>query len=427
MPHTTPRNNQRRRRRPQPVTPPQPLSTWRGFGFSIFSEKRRKQARDGVSKAHAERPTPTTHIIYRPDGNIRGKGAWFDHNAVQRTSDFPTAVFAPNGQHLDEYAENHGGARPPYAPSPAIVTRPQDMNGLLYIPGIPRDKKESAEILAPRLREHEAAIREAINRGMPILAVCGGSWELWNHYGGSLVPVKDHSCSMGMPMLISGNKVGRNKQVHRIKPTDEGLIFRGAMQYDKHSAVNPLPAVNSVHWQAPSKDPDEIPAQFEISALSVHDAALAPKHRVGCAMKPEEGVVEAFESVAGAPQIGTSFHPEAYTANTDAQFHPEQFQHILKYMAEAGRTYLLRQQLNTEFSARVATPTDPITPGDGKVEVSDTPTPPMVHASELSRLTFWQQEYLQDQVLKSPEWVQAYDPSLETQVVGDEVRLVTVI
>lgn len=70
---------------------------------------------------------------------------------------------------------------------PKITSTLDDVD-MLFIPGMPRGM-ESEE----RSQYEQQLIKDARNRGVPILAICAGSWQLWQAFGGGLKDVQDHN------------------------------------------------------------------------------------------------------------------------------------------------------------------------------------------------------------------------------------------
>lgn len=327
------------------------LTCFQGY----YSHKKQAATTSRIACALNARPLSNIVIPYRDDGRVRGNGAYFDHQTLQSITHAPTTVVNLSQQetHITEYMQSqttvaleHG------ATSPVEVTDMSRCEGLLFLPGIPRNIKDSgSEILEERKKTNATLIKDALLRGKPILSVCGGSWDLWTYFDGKLKAVRDHNCSQGMPRINALGKVNYNKQVHRIQLTEDGSILAGAMQYHQNKNANPFPPVNSVHWLA--ADANTTPPFFNISALSVADTSLSCLNRQQRMMEPEENTVEAFESAYGAPLIGVQWHPEAYTINTPNIYFPEQQRSLLKYMVAAGQAYIIKRAVLDDISQRV--------------------------------------------------------------------------
>ncbi len=165
--------------------------------------------------------------------------------------------------------------------------------------------------------------------GQPILAVCAGSWRLWETLGGRVHEVSDH-CYSSMPYILNDGTIGNNKQVHRIELKPQSLV-KQALQPDRNTQ-QPLasnPTVNSVHWLAP--DEKTTPKNIAISARARPDSLIAPKNRQGREMECEEDTVEAFENISGSPVMGIGWHPESYHKNNPSR---EESRHLslINYM-----------------------------------------------------------------------------------------------
>lgn len=306
-----------------------------------------------TNEAYRTEEKPSVGIPFRRDGN--GKGAYYDHYTMQLTTATRTRVIRHEDKkvsQLHEYVRqvthqlpfgvDHQGAM-----SPVKSTR-EDF-GLLCIPGISRSSFESEE---GRVRKQfqSKLIQKARLSGRPILAICGGCWQLWEEFGGNVREVKGHNYRGGMPRIKeTTGKVGHNKQVHRIRITSEGKILNGGMRIASPETVFPM--VNSVHWLAPSED--KSPAEFEVSARSVEDVAIAPLVTFNDVTKPlePEECIEAFESRFGVPILGVQWHPEAYTKNCPEYFLADSQIGILEYMIQAGKTYQLKKKMLAEFKS----------------------------------------------------------------------------
>jgi gamma-glutamyl-gamma-aminobutyrate hydrolase PuuD len=343
--------------------------------FKFYSQtKHRKINERTASKIRAFGPAPTG-ISYRECGS--GKGAFWDHYNLQEHTQAQTVVLKPNEarcSRLHDYLRqvtlqfpsdisNLGPSGSPSRsvgspsrrqniPAPSRVENSVNDFGLLFIPGMARDVIESEEYKLRKKFEIEQ-IRQARLTGRPVLALCGGSWTLWEAYGGAIREVKDHSYRGGMPRLDP--KTGRvlyNKQIHRIELQATGNILRGAM--GTLSEENQNPTVNSVHWMAVSENHQ--PAAFDVSALSIEDESLAPNRNVNgvLSLYHPETCIEAFESKHGVPIMGLQWHVEAYGNTNDEKIACAHQIGIINYMAQAGKAYLIKQKMLAQFKTLVA-------------------------------------------------------------------------
>ncbi len=291
-----------------------------------------------------------TGISYREDGH--GKGAFFDHFAVRKmTGWISNIIAAPNADTttLASYI-NYRAGNNKYG-LPANENLPEQANdygidaAFIFIPGYSRESdKQKSPIHTARLGNEALLIRKAIYRGQPILAVCAGSWTLWQAYGGDLIQVNDHNYGGGMPRLSADSAgVCNNKMLHRVRPK-AGTLLAQAMSKQPET-IQDIP-VNSTHWQALDPQSKLISKNVQVNACSIKDNNLAPNSRQGLQINPDY-CVEGFETIHGVPMIAVQWHPEAF--NPD-QHTAKPHQGIFKVIQDAGLTYLNRRKLNNEFT-----------------------------------------------------------------------------
>jgi gamma-glutamyl-gamma-aminobutyrate hydrolase PuuD len=235
-------------------------------------------------------------------------------------------------------------------------------------------------------QDHEEYIlRQALQRGQPVLALCAGSWRLWQalwsinlypdykiddqkrgHLEEMLKFVTDHSASRMMSLSQTNPKVCYNIMMHGLQLQKDSLLY-GLLTYkvgDKFIAPPDNIQVNSVHWKAPQLNPrlnnsqGKCPFGIDVAATSKNTARLDHKNRSGRIMEPEEEIIEAFSSFYGAPVIGIGWHPEASNKTDDSQMFP-QFNHaLIRKMAKAGQAYhykrrVLRELMGISLAARL--------------------------------------------------------------------------
>lgn len=289
-------------------------------------------------------------ISYRDDAN--GKGAFFDHFTLRRltgwiteithSQDIDTIDFATHINYRNGY-KMYG--LPMNLDLPASATDDAENAAFLFIPGFTKDADQSQTLKHQiRIAYEKELIRKAMIRGQPVLAVCAGSWTLWQAYGGKTIAVTDHNYGGAMPRLSKPNpEVCNNKMIHRVNVSSHSFLS-GAMGFK--GAITERPKVNSVHWNAPDNSLPNTPIPLEVTATSVKDDQIAPNSRKGDGthqMQPDDSV-EAFETRFGVPMLGIQWHPEAF--NPGENFRQES---IFKFMKEAGQTYLNRKKLNEEL------------------------------------------------------------------------------
>lgn len=303
-------------------------------------------------------------ISYRSDGD--GKGAFYDHSTVQRSTRHKTHLVKPKDMRstLHVYAKQQVSTLP-YGTKddksqknlPPIKSALDEETGLFFLPGRARGVEDSA-----REKFELDIIRQARLQGRPILAVCAGSWRLWEAYGGRTKEVKDHNYNGGMLRLNDEGVVTYNVHVHDVRIEPKTLLSSIVSPKSEEASIK---EVNSVHWLAPDdtakvslpKDKQTqsyvraLYASLKVSGRSVADPEVSLKTRQGEKMEPEEETVEAFETLSGAPVIGIQWHPEAYCHYREGKkiyYDPEQ-KSILEFMAKAGDAYAARRRMRSEF------------------------------------------------------------------------------
>lgn len=317
--------------------------------LDLQNQKRRKVVSDEIhSQQEASEIAPAV-ISYRD-----GRGALFDHRALQVISQQPTVIVMGETATLTNlwmaikgvtFDLSYGTFDSCYARHIPPVVEVNNQQGLLVIPGV-----SSLDYVSPGYQARKAfefkLIEKARNCGQPVMGICGGSWLIWESYGGKITNVTDHSFRSGMPRLVSNGKVGYNKQIHRISLQQDASLLKAALDFDENKPV--LFPVNSVHSYA--VDASTRPIDLQVSAVAKQDDSLAPisaHNKSEEKMQPTENSVEAFESLHGAPILGVQWHPEAYT--TDELPYSKNQQKLINYMIQAGQTYKNRQLVNEEL------------------------------------------------------------------------------
>lgn len=332
-------------------------------------------------------------ISYRDDRGKRMHGAFYDHYLVRNITQHPTKITIHKSlkiTHLEEFIHNTTlvlgiGDQLGKGQIPDIIADSTQERGLLIIPG--RSHKDADK---EREGHEKELLANAIRRGQPVLAICGGARRLWGMFGGRSNAVKDHLYS-SMPYILASGAVANNKQIHRIHIIPNSILSAG--MYGKMPEIKTL-MVNSIHWEAPDADPvyltvsdrenDKTQTMLEISARSVLTEDIAVKNRKGNELQPQSNTVEGFETRYGAPLIGVQWHPEAYYLDDyseGATYHLS----LLQYMAKAGNTYQTRCYLVDEFKTMCGSPT--LWDKHGFFKPKDLLTPSKTDVSELSIFT----------------------------------------
>ena len=183
----------------------------------------------------------------------------------------------------------------------------------------------------------------ARNRGIPILAVCAGSWRLLECYGGKvrtleITPRNKHKASnpkdtwkiensirlVGAKMLIKLMEAKGYESAQLTRVTQMPRITLTSPEGETRTLVTGgVHGINSTHWAVASTSPTTpkitlTTPEGETSVLVEGGHGLAsgagdPSQLLEVsAVDPDTDTVEAFESLYGAPTMGIQWHPESY-------------------------------------------------------------------------------------------------------------------
>lgn len=227
-------------------------------------------------------------------------------------------------------------------------------------------------------------IERARYLGMPVLAICGGSWRLLENYKGKTVELGS---------LTEDGKLGNGAQENReLASRHAGDMRRVASEFKHPATIQPGTMLHGA-LTAPGK-----PSQGEIGKASVRrgNAATTPVSTEvnsvhwaaayeGAKMRPSPdakipyrgidpnnlltvnardsgaaGTVEGFESVSGAPLVGLQWHPEYMTpggaggTETDLQKASRKVNlAAMQYVIDAGSAYRLRRNLVKDIQQNI--------------------------------------------------------------------------
>lgn len=316
-----------------------------------------------------EIPKAPIEISYRDEG--KGNGAFYDHYTIQKTTGYLTKIAVSSQMNiasLKSYINTDTEHNIPFwlkndeAKSIPEISDENDNVGLLIIPGRARETETKRKnIHTIRTNYENKIIRDAINRGRPILGICAGSWQLWNSFYNlkkneeehvdATRDVNDHNNGSGMPRVRPDGKIKYNIQIHKVSIQPKTILaasIGGNINNDTISLT-----VNSVHWRAP--DENKLPDTLVVNAKSLKNDKPIKVARLG-EIDPEVNIIEGFETKDGAPVLGIQWHPEAYNANDPQQLQPQQHRKLLQYMAKAGDAYSTKQKMLTEFKQKCLSP-----------------------------------------------------------------------
>ena len=258
-----------------------------------------------------------------------------------------------------------------YQPSTAEKLQPKLVAGidLLYVPGAAAatptqetDKFGMKSTSGEKLTEATSRntferdmINLAMTVGIPVLAVCAGSWRLLEAFGGKVRELNNDEISKHHLFAVdqtglSKKKIkeaqdARKKVVesqhgadasvwnldHRLRVHDgAGGVLRSAAERtalrvldDKTSVPKDTAKViarkgqnlvfegaNSTHWAVPDATPSTLDAPGKLTS---QDMVRNPTLLLEVvASDPATGTVEGFETIHGVPMVGAQWHPEGY-------------------------------------------------------------------------------------------------------------------
>jgi len=358
--------------------------------------------------AKRQRPTPTVGISNRPgfgyDASIFAKGPTLDkqHAAVKSTSlphgpgeqafqplpqepkpsddeiqQREVAVQAARGAAVAQTkkvtaakeATELFGALPFFAPDDEVeqgaeeraLTELSNAHGL-YIPG-GQDITTKTET-EPESRDayEQQLIREARLRGMPTLAVCGGSRALAKGFGAKEADLtkaeqKVHSKQgkVGVPSTAV--------PAHPIRLPDPHSLLGGAAPVTDATTTpkaraNQISQVNSTHKKvvAHTKSDQDGTVLSPVEQLAPRGEHGTKEPALRVTATDDTGKPEGFEAPYGAPMIGVTSHPEAlYGSNSSRAPFSEQghgdaitwSDNLFKGFSQSMQAYAGRQELNT--------------------------------------------------------------------------------
>ena len=208
-----------------------------------------------------------------------------------------------------------------------MVSFEKDLQGidLLYIPGAPvatpSQDSNIHKMKAPdvtkkpdNFKAKEASSRDsfesklietAMNRCIPVLAVCAGSWRLLEAFGGQVRELSKKDAKIHR----NKNKLWSTHHEIEVEADARGLmkeaaadktIFQGANT--THWAVADAKQGSLVNRHNPTKASNNSPTRERLQASKLLQVI---------AKEPSLGTVEGFESQFGIPIMGAQWHPES--------------------------------------------------------------------------------------------------------------------
>jgi gamma-glutamyl-gamma-aminobutyrate hydrolase PuuD len=217
-------------------------------------------------------------------------------------------------------------------------------------------KGQTEDYAKARAKSELNLIEQARTLGMPILALCGGSWRLVENYGGSTVELAalDNSGKFrtnGPPNNSARTRHAGNmndvktefKHPLAVRPKS---LLETAMSESKNPPTDMQ--VNSVHWAVVrTSGMGTRPGLGQQRFSVVPNEMLQQSGRDPLSL----GTTEAVESVHGAPVLGVQWHPEYQLPESGGQHPGSRAANLalIKWMIEAGRTYRRHREVIAEL------------------------------------------------------------------------------
>lgn len=138
-------------------------------------------------------------------------------------------------------------------------------------------------------------------RGIPIIAVCAGSWRLLELYGGEVRTLRRSS---SRDQHKASNPAETWQLEHELRLMDGKVISQ--LMETQEGGDSKITGINSTHWAVPTYD--DTP-----EGRKLRDGTGTPSRWLSISAEdPNTLTVEAFESRYGVPVMGLQWHPEAY-------------------------------------------------------------------------------------------------------------------
>ena len=277
-----------------------------------FDARRRTAIDQALGRSHGQLPQPQVGISNRPGLGYDSSIFTLQHDQVLPSSLPPGFDPLPQVPKSDPgYPQSLLDAetektRVQQARDPGSVKDHLDgVNGLFIPGGQDRDKDGSPEKITRQAYE-QALVKEARLRGLPTLAVCGGSRAFVGGFGGS-------EQALSSKAQIKTHDQRTDSQAH-------GLVFpdRHTLVGSASPQVGTLDKINSTHKKVAATQNGRLTGVPDLPATRkvvndqgvVLQSPLEPE-LVVTALDAEHQTPEGFETRYGAPMMGITSHPEA--------------------------------------------------------------------------------------------------------------------
>lgn len=222
-------------------------------------------------------------------------------------------------------------------------------------------KPNTATYAGQRAKSELDLIEQARTVGMPILALCGGSWRLVQNYGGETVEVA--ALDADGKFLQAGSNTDARKH-HAGNMNNVKTEFKHSAEIRPGSLLQsatglptgpkgaaPQMEVNSVHWAVVRTGSMETRP-----GLGARPFAIVPNNMLTMSARDTSAqqTSEAVESQHGAPVLGVQWHPEYQLPTTGGPKPPAPQQAaraanlaLLQWMIKAAQAYRVHRDSMT--------------------------------------------------------------------------------
>ncbi len=291
-------------------------------------------------------------IAYRDDG--RGHGAIWDHQTIASSQYMQSFVAHDGGMNVSAFEDAMAEAAFHFRVKPTVLAVGDYGQGLLVLPGESRKTAvKRPEALAQRKRYEQLLVKDAMLRGRPILAICGGGYHLQQFLGGELVPIAGHDTGVieghdDLCLNKQGEVVG-NVSAHQLTIKEDSLL--ASMLSPDDSMILDTNSIHGLVVDASEKDELTTSSTLLGETTSFHQYinARAMSQLIDDDMdlsKPEgfELYYSLHDKKAyAAPVIATQWHVEAYTSGPS--------RHLINHMVDAGATYDKKLEMLSELKS----------------------------------------------------------------------------
>jgi gamma-glutamyl-gamma-aminobutyrate hydrolase PuuD len=214
----------------------------------------------------------------------------------------------------------------------------------LFIPGGQDREPDQSPEKTTRESYEQALMKEARRRGLPTLAVCGGSRSLARGFGAQEVLLGEEDRQIHQ-------QNGMDTPAHPIELRPKTIL--GGAAPDATMGVS---MVNSTHEKVVGHKKGDNPRKTVLSPVNQLQPGLSqPEPELIVSAIDPKGNPEGFETAYGAPIVGVTSHPESLFRKGSARDkfgHPDAIKfadNLFKGFAQSMQTYTGKQALNADI------------------------------------------------------------------------------